>query len=241
VSDPLPPALKPPRPGNDPTRVISDAEGSKAGRDRRAAGRREPRGRPALTRALALLLAPLPSRQPPRHESDWGSSGAGERALASALERHCPDLPVLRGRRLGPAPRAFGHVALAPSGVWVIDLARLRGPVRVESARGDATRLLIGGRESIFLIDGLHARVLALRALLDELDPPVPVRGCLCLARAPWSPAGAGLPLLRALYVRGYPLYSPSRLARRLAADGPCDAARMRALHAELGLMLPPV
>jgi hypothetical protein len=68
----------------------------------------------------------------------------------------------------------------------------------------------------------------------------VPVIGCLCFVAPEGLLADSGLPVLRTLKIRGYPLYYPKRLAKHLNRDGPIAPERAFALQALLATRLAP-
>ena len=60
------------------------------------------------------------------------------------------------------------HVAVAPTGVWVIDTKDWKGKVEIKDPLFGHPRLLIRGRECTSLIDGLERQIAAVRAALDR-------------------------------------------------------------------------
>lgn len=140
-----------------------------------------------------------------------------------------------------PGSRAnIDHLAIAPSGVWVIDTKRYRGKVEIRRPLlGNAT-LRIAGRDQTQLIAGLSKQVTTVKRVLAELEEEVRLWGCLCFV----SPEGAlsenGVPLVRTLEFAGFPLLYPRRLAKRLNASGPVLPDRAMALKVLLARTLPP-
>lgn len=180
-----------------------------------------------------LLLA---LRDEPQHESAWRQGALGERAIASYLDRRTANGPaiVLYDRRM-PGSRANVDVlAIAPTGVYVIDAKAIKGKVRVAKPLFSAERLLIEGRNRTKLIDSLERQISAVRdALSAARHPDVPVLGVLCFTKADF-------PLLGTLEIRGHRLHHRRALAKRLNRKGTLTPAAIDALAGELAAALPP-
>jgi hypothetical protein len=84
------------------------------------------------------------------------------------------------------------HLAVAASGVWVVDAKTHRGTLEVRRSGGwlsdRVERLYIGGRDRTCLVHGVQRQVEAIRRELDRVDADVPVRGALCFVgtELPW-------------------------------------------------------
>jgi Nuclease-related domain len=212
----------------------------------RAAAIRALRERQATTRSgkarfLRALVGPTESeRRSIESERRWSSGAEGERMLAHELARRCPDVALLHdvcppGRRGN-----IDHIAIAPSGVYVIDAKRYRGTIRVVSPLFREPKLIIANRDRTRLVEGLERQVGAVRAALDRHGATdIAVTGCLCFV----PPAGGrevGLPAIRTLRIAGHPLYSARRLCRQLNRPGPIEPAAARELRALLARCLRP-
>jgi hypothetical protein len=103
-----------------------------------------------------------------------------------------------------------------------------------------ASKLTIAGRDRTKLVDGLGKQVEAVRAVLGAVAPDVPVFGCLCFLAPDGFMADSGLPVLRTLKIKGYPLYYPRRLATRLNQRGTLMPDQARSVHAHLVSSLQP-
>jgi len=66
----------------------------------------------------------------------WARGAAGEERVAAILAKHLhASVVVLHDRRI-PGTRAnIDHIAVAPSGVWVIDAERYKGKLAVTRPR----------------------------------------------------------------------------------------------------------
>ena len=193
---------------------------------------RESRTREAHPRIGGLLLA---LREPPQHETAFHRGDLGEKAVAQSLEQRTADGPaiILHNRRMPGKRGDIDHLAVVPTGVFVIDAKDIKGAVRVARPLFGAEKLLVSGRDRTKLIDGLDRQVAVVRsALADNGYSDVPVRGALCFTRA-------DLPVFGTLKMRGYLLLYRKALARRLNANGPLDPPAIEALGHTLAAAFP--
>ena len=202
-----------------------DQSTGRAGASARREAERRRQSREQLTRERhprigGLLLA---LRDEPQSERSWAVGAAGEEAVALSLEARCAEsVCLLHDRRIPNSRANIDHLAVAPTGVWVIDSKKYRGRVEVRRPLFGDARLMIDRRDRSKLADGLARQVAAVAA---AVDPGVPVRGAFCLV-------DAELPLLRTLTFRGYPLLSRRKLAKTLNGLGALPDAEVRALAA---------
>ncbi len=142
---------------------------------------REQRTRERHPRVGGLLLL---LRDGPQHETAWQRGAAGERAVGESLEKRVTDgIVVLLHDRGMPRSRAnVDHLAVAPSGVYVIDAKDYTGKVSVKRPWLGNPKLLVNGRDRTKMIDGLDRQVAAVRDAID--DPTIPVNGVLCFTKA---------------------------------------------------------
>ncbi|HEV3284914.1 MAG TPA: nuclease-related domain-containing protein [Solirubrobacteraceae bacterium] len=193
----------------------------------------------ARSRLLRALIGPSPAeRRRAALDRNWATGARGEELLAEALARRCPEVLALHDRRFGRAN--IDHIAVAPSGVYVIDTKRHRGKIKVRRPLFGGPSLTIAGRDRTKLIAGLDRQVAYVRAAITDVAPDVPVHGCLCFITPEGFLAEVGLPLLRTLKVNGHPLYRPARLVKRLNRPGPLGPGRAFDIEAVLARRLPP-
>jgi Nuclease-related domain len=159
-------------------------------------------------------------QSPPASETAWATGAAGEEALGAHLASRCPDVIVLHDRRMPRSRANIDHLAVAPSGVYVIDAKRYRGKIEVRKPLIGEPRLLIGGRNKTKLVEGLTRQQEAVRVALAETVPAMPVHACFCFLNPDGHASGSGLPLLRTLSIKGFPLLYPRKLSKRLNARG---------------------
>jgi Nuclease-related domain len=204
--------------------------GASAAREhRRRESNREARTRSRHPLIGALLLA---LRRAPQHELAFQQGAEGEQAVAAYLERRTARRPtiLLHDRCM---PRGHGnidHIAVAPTGVFVIDAKNIKGKVRVARTLFGGTKLMVAGRERSKLIDGLDRQVGAVRDALAA--DGVPVQGVLCFTVA-------DLALLGPRKIRGHLLLHRRGLAKRLNADGPLRGAAIDAVAETIAVVFP--
>jgi hypothetical protein len=195
-----------------------------------------------IRRLLAKVLGPSAAdRRRLAREKAFAIGGRGEEMLAESLARRCPDVALLHDRGLVRGGRAnIDHLAIAASGVYVIDTKRYRGKIKVRKPWFRDPVLRIDGRARTNLIQGLERQAAAVRAALAAVAPDVPVYGCFCFVAPEGILAVSGLPVVRTLTIRGYALLDPRRLAKRLRSSGPVTPDQAAVLFAELARSFPP-
>jgi hypothetical protein len=164
----------------------------------------------------------------PQHEKAWGRGAGGEERVAEALAKHLhDDVVVLHDRRAGRSSANIDHIAVAPSGVWVIDAKRYRGKLAVSAPLLGKSKLRIAGRDQTKLVDGLAKQVALVRTAMADIAPGIPVHGALCFV-------DTELPLLGPRTFRSFWLLHPKPLAKRINRPGPLDAAQVPGVADEL-------
>ena len=176
----------------------------------------------------------------PEHEKAWATGAAGEEALAASLAKRCPSAIVLHDRRMPRSRANLDHLAIAPSGVHVIDAKRYRGKIEIRKPFFGDAQLRIAGRDKTKLVEGLARQVKAVQLALGTIAPDVPVHGCFCFINPQGQSGGTDLPLLRTLRIQAYPLLYPRKLAKLLDQPGELDPERTRLLAEELAQRFPP-
>ncbi len=190
---------------------------------------------------LAFLSGPSATdKRRAMEEANWATGAKGEQRLARDLAERCPGVLVLHDRRM-PASRAnIDHVAVAPSGVYVIDTKCYRGSIKVVSPICGSPRLMIAGRNRTKLIGDLEKQVAVVRGMMADLAPETPVHGCLCFLKpegrgSRWRAAAA-----TALSIGGYQLYYQRQLTKRLNRAGALTDEQALLIHGQLAERLRP-
>jgi hypothetical protein len=139
-----------------------------------------------------------------------------------------------------PRSRAnIDHIAIAPTGVLVIDAKRYKGKIEVRKPLFGEEKLVVSGRDKTKLVEGLRRQVDAVRKGLALIEQEVPVGGCFCFVNPEGQAGGSGIPLLRTLSVDGFPLYYPRRLSKHLNRDGPVSPEQVGVLAEALVELFP--
>jgi hypothetical protein len=153
--------------------------------------------------------------------------------VAAALEARCrPEVTLLHDRRVPGSFANIDHIAVAPSGVWVIDAKRYKGRIKVVNPLFGPPRLEIAGRDRSSLVDGLRRQVELVRSVLAPVGE-ARVHGVLCFVEGE-------LPLLRTPVMEGFPLLGRRSLAKRLNADGSLGVREIEAATSALAHALSP-
>lgn len=200
--------------------VESGTAGASARREHeRRRAKREDRIRAKHPKLGGLILA---LSDDPQSTTAWESGALGEERLGQRLDGLASDtLVVLHDRRI-PGTRAnIDHIAVSPTGVYVIDAKRYVGQrpsLRVEGGllRPRVEKLMVGSRDRSKLVDGMLTQVDLVRSIVG---PEVPVTGVLCFVEAEWPLIGGSFT------IRGVEVVWPKKLSSLLAAKGPHTSA----------------
>jgi hypothetical protein len=113
----------------------------------------------------------------PQSTRAWAVGSEGERLLAERLENLVGDRAViLHDRRVPGKTSNIDHVAVAASGVWVIDAKKYKGIVCQRNKGGLFkldNRLYVGGRDRTHLADGVQRQIELVRAVLGDVGVPI--------------------------------------------------------------------
>src|SRR6478735_8574681 len=153
----------------------------------------------------------------PQSTRAWERGAVGEELLAEWLKDLPPTVRVLHDRRIPGSRANIDHIAVAPSGVWVIDAKRYRGTpaLRVDGGilRPRVESLRVDGRDKTKLVEGVRSQVARVTHAVADLD--VPVIGALCFVQADWPLIGGSFT------VNGIHVLWPRLLVKRIATADP--------------------
>jgi hypothetical protein len=199
--------------------------------------RRRRANREARTRKRHPLLggAILALSGTPRHERAWETGGRGEQIVGRLLERRTAKGPtiILHDRRMPRGAGNIDHLAVASSGVYVIDAKAIKGKVRVSRPLLGKPKLTVAGHNRPKLVDGLDRQVNAVRhALARSRHDEVPVAGVFCFIKA-------DLPLFGAGRIGGHQLHYCRATARKLNRSGAYSRDAIEQIAHALGLAFP--
>jgi hypothetical protein len=167
----------------------------------------------------------------------WATGSRGERALGAYLEKLHNDssIIVLHDRRIPGSRANIDHLAITPTGIYVIDAKNYTGKVQKLDKGGwfsTDLHLYVGRRDCTRLITGMTKQVEAVRAALAHPSTP-PIHPCLCVVDAEWS-----------LFARPFTLAGvwigwANALGARLTATGQAAPAEMQAWARQIARSLP--
>jgi hypothetical protein len=144
--------------------------------------------RPMLGRVVSAMTLPpsiAPESQP---TGAWKVGAEGERRVAEILDA-CPRVMALHDRAVRGSRANIDHIAVAPSGIYVIDAKKYTGMVESHN-RGPLFqpdwRLRVKGRDQTKLVHGVISQVQVVRDAISPDMAGLPIRGVLCFVGAEW-------------------------------------------------------
>jgi hypothetical protein len=168
----------------------------------------------------------------PQHERSWARGAGGEELVEQALTKHCADVVVLHDRRIPGSRANIDHIAIAASGVWVIDTKRYKGKLQVAKPLCGKPMLKVAGRDQSKLVDGLAKQFALVTAAVADLELDIPMRGCFCFV-------DTELPLLGTPTINGLSIFGRRGLAKQLNTAGELSADRALMVAAAIGQRFP--
>jgi hypothetical protein len=172
----------------------------------------------------------------PQSTTAWAKGSEGERRLAAHLLAALGDRAVLLHDRKVPRTRGnIDHLAVASSGVWVIDAKHYSGLVEHRDVGGWSKtdmRLYVGGRDRSRIAAAMGWQVDAVRNALD--GAAVPVTASLCFIEAEWKL------LAKPFRYDGVWVTWAKKLVELIAKDGPLTIAEVSSVANRLANALPP-
>jgi hypothetical protein len=206
---------------------------------------REARVRAKHPKLGGLILA---LSDEPQSTTAWSIGAVGEEKLGARLNELCTEsLLVLHDRRIPRTRANIDHIAVTPTGIWVIDAKKYRGrpALKVEGGilRQRTEKLLVGSRDCSKLVDGVLKQTDVVHDVLLPGGRPegpgrpwgrVPVHGAICFVEADWPLIGGSFT------TRGVDVLWPKKLYPQLQASGPLDASSIAEIHRHLAAALPP-
>lgn len=226
-------------PGEEPDFSIPEVvdlgtAGASARREfQRRKAAREERIRAKHPKLGGLILA---VSDDPQSTTAWNTGALGEEKLGGGLDRlACETIRLLHDRRLPRSKANIDHLAVTPTGVYVIDAKKYRGRPHLKIDGGlfrtRVERLLVGSRDCTKLVDGVLKQVDVVRGLLGL---GVPVHGVLCFVEADWPLLGGNFT------IRDVHALWPKKLYPKLQGEGSLGADTIAEIHRALARALPP-
>ena len=200
----------------------------------RRAARRE--ARLEQTWGRLARVARFFSEEPP-HTTAFRKGADGERRLAAHLEREVGDRAIfLHSRRIRNGD--IDHVAIAASGIFVIDAKNYNGRVEARDVGNWRTidrRLFVGNRDKSKLVEGMDKQVRAVRAALEPAGlNDTPVLAVLCFTDSDWGF------FAKPLVFDDVTCLWAERLCELIGRPGPLDESQRTKIGHLLSASLPP-
>jgi hypothetical protein len=177
-----------------PAKALSPEPGAAgASADRtyeRLHSKREARIRAAHPRMGGVILA---LTNDPNTTTAWATGAKGERIVGDRLATLTDKGVASLHDRLIPGTRAsnIDHIAIGPSGVFVIDAKNYRGQVTTKTTgtffKPGPDRLVVGRRDCTKLAEAMPRQVAAVERALVRLDPLPAIVPMLCFTDAEWG------------------------------------------------------
>lgn len=171
----------------------------------------------------------------PQTTKAWRDGATGEEIVAQVLADHLGDRAVLLHDRKVPKTRGnIDHLAIASSGIWVIDAKKMKGRVERKDVGGMLridNRLYVAGRDKSKLVAGLTWQVDAVRAVVE--DGEVPIHPTLSFVDADWAW------FAKPIRIDGVLIAWPRKLADLIDEPGPLSDEQVVAIATRLSHHLP--
>lgn len=193
----------------------------------RRQGKREERIRSKHPKLGGLILA---LSDDPQSTKSWDVGAVGEERVGTRLNELASDsLRVLHDRRISGSKANIDHIAVAATGVYVIDPKRYKGrpSLKVEGGllRPRVEKLIVGSRDCTKLVDGVLNQVKVVSGIVGD---EVRVHGVLCFVDADWPLIGGSFT------TREVEALWPRKLYPKLQADEPLTVDAIADLHRRL-------
>ena len=220
-----------------PTGIFTGTAGASARREhQRRKDKREAGIRHAHPHLGGLILA---LSDDPQSTQAWAVGARGEELLARRLDTLVDEgVRLLHDRCIPRTTANIDHIAIAPSGVFVIDAKRYKGRpyLRVEGGlfRARTEKLIVGTRDCTRLVEGARKQMdLVSAALARSGAGDVPVHGMLCFVEAAWPLFGGSFT------ISGVDVLRPKRAAETLTRSGPLGDEQTENLARTLAASFP--
>ena len=172
----------------------------------------------------------------PQTTKAWAAGASGEERVAQVLHERLGGKAVLLHDRKVPGTRGnIDHLAIASSGVWIIDAKHYKGKVEQRDVGGwfkTDIRLYIGGRDRTKTVTGLGWQVEAVTKALDAEE--IPIQTALSFVGAEWPVFFA-----KPFRLHGVWISWPAKLADFIAAPGPLTEEDIDRVARRLSARLP--
>lgn len=176
----------------------------------------------------------------PQTTTAWAKGSDGERRLGEQLNRDLADVGiVLHDRQAQPGKRwNIDHLAIAPTGVWVIDAKSYRGRIERRDHGGWRRiddRLYVNGRDQTQLVHSMDWQESVVRPLLGSIGfGDVPIHSALCFTDSEWSL------IARPFRIDDVWVIWAKRLVKEISREGALDDSAVWTIGHHLADKMPP-
>lgn len=165
-----------------------------------------------------------PDRQSTR---SWDRGARGERALAELLDGLRPNgVVVLHDQRIPKSRTNIDHIAIAPSGIFVIDAKYYKGHVELRNKGGwlfRDHRLYVNGRDRTKLLENCPRQIAAVADAIRDVHLAISPLPILCFLDSTWTPFARGFKL------NGVRILPPGAVRNALLEPGPLTSEQVKA------------
>ena len=178
----------------------------------------------------------------PQSTRAWATGARGEEVLGQRLDKlklSGRGIYILHDRRIPHTRANIDHIAVCPTGVFVIDAKKYLGrpSSRVEGGllRPRTEKLMVGSRDCTKQINGARKQVDLVRSALEAAGfKGIPVHGLLCFVSADWPLLGS------AFIIDGVHVLWPRKAVENLLKPGPVNDQTAQHIHRTLASLFPP-
>jgi len=174
----------------------------------------------------------------PQSSKAWATGAAGERLVGERLDALKAQGVVALHDRRRPGSRAnIDHIAVSPTGVYVIDAKRYAGRIERSDVGGwfrADVRLYVAGRDRSKLVEGVTEQAAVVRSILGAEFADVAVRGMLCFVD---PDVGA---FARPFEIDEVTITWPRAMQKQVGTAGPLDEPRIASVATRLSEHLRP-
>jgi len=193
--------------------------------------------RPVLGRLTAALTAKPVVTPESQATRAWATGAAGELRVAEILDA-ADGVYALHDRRVPGSKANIDHIAVSPSGVYVIDAKKYTGQIEARNVGGwirEDLRLYVGGRDQTKLADAMVHQVDVVRHAMGAAHAGVPVVPVLCFVAATWPGFRP-----RSFSIRGVAILWPIGLGKFVARTSEVHGLDPGTIAQTLGRILRP-
>jgi hypothetical protein len=171
----------------------------------------------------------------------WNKGAEGERRLSKFLRQAAEhnDFKLLDDRLILGSRANIDHIAVAGTGIYVIDAKNYRGKVELKIdgiARWRTETLIVDGRDRTHLAENMASQVDAVDYALQQhaSAPKIAIHPVLCFVASDWELFSTSFK------VNGVRVTAPRPLRRLLRKAGPITISQQADLERLLAIDLPP-